>query len=346
MPKTKQDFLPEEPPWLVEDWIPLEHRCMDAAPEGSFKTMFGCWLSVCVAAGFSVFGLPVTQGPVLIIDEETPKKSLHYHLERFSRGIGSKLSKLPIYVYCMEGFRFGRKTEMDKIINIIDSIKPIFIRMDSMISMLPGGRQALGENDCHLGEIIRDDLSKILNGRSILVSAHSKKAASKLNLNELVEANMQDVVRGHGSIVGEGCDTGYLIKKVSEHPKPTIFAIVTKIRRQAIPEGNIKYIEMVEETYGQGWARLEEIEMRASPSEMAKKFFPIFKVADRSGSFNHSSGWIYRVYALNTKRECRQAIDELLLNKVIVETNPQNYEINQKRNSQCDTDYLRQLEGP
>ena len=97
-PKTRQDFEPETPPWLIEDWFPLGHRCMDTAPEGSFKTILGCWIAVCIASGTPVFGQPVQQGHVLIVDEETPETSLTYHLERFSMGLDIKYKDLPLSI--------------------------------------------------------------------------------------------------------------------------------------------------------------------------------------------------------------------------------------------------------
>ena len=346
MAKRREDFLPESPPWLIEDWFPLGHRGMDTAPEGSFKTMWGCWIAVCVASGSSMFGLPVHRGPVLIIDEETPKTSLEYHLERFSEGLGFRYRDLPIHVYSMEGFEFGRKRSMDNLMNIVDVIKPVFIRMDSLLALMPGGRQRLSENSDNLGEAIRDNLNQLLdNSRGILLAAHSKKYIAELPLAELEKMEMGSIVRGHASIVGEGCDTGYIIKKISEHPNPTRFCIITKVRRQAIPEGRIRYIEMVEEKYGKGWARLEEIDnKKLPPSKDAIEMFKLFKAPDGRGSFNHSSQWVKRTCAFHTAKECRFGVSELLSRKVIVETSPQNYEMNQKRFSECDVEYIRQLE--
>ena len=347
MPKTLIDFELEPPPWLIEDWLPMGHRAMDTAPEGSFKTILGCWLAVSIASGSPVFGHPVLQGNVLMVDEETPETSLDYHLKRFSLGLGFRYKDLPIYRLSMNGFRFGRKAELDKLLNIIKNIEPVFIRLDSLLAMLPGGRQSTSENDCHLGETIRDDLNQILSPKlSLLLAAHSKKFVSELSLDDILQYAMQTIVRGHGSIVGEGCDTGYIIKKLSEHPKPTRFCIVTKVRRQAIQSSKIKYIEMKEQSYGEGWARLEEIPPeKLPPSETAIEIFPLFKIADGRGNYNHSSQWILRTMAFQSKRYCRNGIEELLRRKIIVRVAPQNYEINQKRGSQCDSDYLRMLEG-
>lgn len=346
MPKTRLDFELETPPWLIEDWFPLGHRCMDTAPEGSFKTMLGCWISVCIASGSPVFGQSVLQGNVVVVDEETPETSLNYHLERFSKGLGFRFKDLPIHTFSMTGFRFDRKTKMDDLLKSVKSIDPVFIRFDSMLSMLPGGRQSQSENDCHLGEILRDDLNQLLsNNRTILLSAHSKKYIAGLTLDEIKEMEMQSIVRGHSSIVGEGCDTGFIIKKISENPESTRFCIITIVRRQAIPSNKIRYIEMKEEEYGKGWARLEEIPPeKLPPSDAAKEVFPLFKVPDGRGNYNHSSQWILRTMAFCDRRYCRAAITELLNRNTIVEVSPQNYEINQKRASQCDLDYLKFLE--
>ena len=345
MAKTKQDFTPDAPPWLIEDWFPLGHRGMDTAPEGSFKTIMGCWISVCVASGMPVFGMSTYQGNVVMIDEETPKASLEYHIQRFCKGLGVQYRNLPIYVFSMEGFRFDRSTKMKELTKLVDDINPVFIRMDSLIAMMPSGRQRLSENSDNLGEIVRDDLNRLLvPTRSILLAAHSKKYIAELPINELKEMEMQGIVRGHGSIVGEGCDTGYVIKKISQYPQPTRFCILTEPRRQAIPAGTIRYVELKEETYGRGWARLEEIPARSlPPSAYAKEMHKLFKVADTHGNYNHSSQWIKSTCAFHTAKECKIGIMELLDRKVIVETAPQNYEFNQKKGSQCDQEYLSQL---
>lgn len=344
-PKTRRDFEPEEPPWLIDDWFPLGHRGMDTAPEGSFKTMFGCWLAVCIASGTPVFGRPVKQGNVMIIDEETPESSLRFHLERFATGLGLKLKDLPIHIECMKGFRFGRKTELDKLLHDILMINPTFIRMDSMLAMLPSGRQAIDENSSSLGETIRDDLNNILSPKcSVLLAAHAKKYIAEIPLNQLRGMQMQSIVRGHGSIVGEACDTGYIIKKISEYPDPTRFCVVTIVRRQAIPEKRDRYIEMKEKRYGSGWARLEEIPLDAlPPSSLAKEIFPIFDQPGPKGRMNHSSQWLSRTFAFLDRYQCKMGVQELLERKAIIQTTPQNYIKNPNYMTDCSIEYLEGL---
>lgn len=201
------------------------------------------------------------QGPVLIVDEETPKTSLENLLDRFSQGFGLKTyHDLPINVASMGGFRFGRKVSLDKLLKVVDTIKPVFIPLDSLIAMLPGGRARISENDSNIGEAIRDDLNAILSTCpcSALLTTHTKKAVADFAIEELRYAGMQNLVRGHGSIVGQGCDTGFVIKKLSEHPRPTRFAVITKARRHAIPiSAKVVYVELEE---GSLWARFRQVE--------------------------------------------------------------------------------------
>jgi hypothetical protein len=153
---------------------------------------------------------------------------------------------------------------------------------------------------------------------------------------------MQSLVRGHGSIVGEGCDAGYIIKKISEHPKPTRFAVITKTRRLAIPmTAKVAYVEMKEQGYGKGWARLVEIPSTAlPPSTYAKALYQLF--ADGNP---HTSREIIRTYAFNRRQESKAGILELLSRRAILnETKPQAYIINRYRQHECDEAYLKALE--
>jgi hypothetical protein len=337
-----------DPGWLIEDWLPMGHKGQITAPEGAFKTIWMSYVSVCIASGTPIFRCRVQQGPVLIVDEETPLGSLEKHLDRFSQGLGySNHKELPIAKHSMTGFRFGRKTCLDKLLAEISQVQPRLITLDSFIAMLPGGRQGVVENDSGTGEIIRDDLNRILSAAPVcspLLTAHSKKSVSELSIEELRLADMQSLVRGHGSIVGEGCDTGYVLKKLSQYPDPTRFAIITKTRRLAIPMSrNIVYVEMEEEAYGKGWARLKEISADViPPSKYAKALYKLF-----SDGKPHSSKEIVREYALYTKGQLGLGVEELLNRKVILHTGkPQVYYLNPRRKSECNEEYLTILKNP
>lgn len=322
MPKTIYDFHLDPLNWLIDDFFPLGHRGMDTAPEGSFKTIFGCYMAVCIASGAPFLGHEVTQGPVLMIDEETPVASLENILTRFAKGLGYKLQNLDIHRLVMTGFRFGRKAELDKLLDWVSSVKPIFIRMDSLISMLPKGRQGINENSSNLGEVIRDDLIDILNACdnkcSILLSAHSKKVISSMSPESVKGYDMPAIVRGHGSIVGEGCDTGYVLKKVSDRD-PSQFILSTYARRQAIPAKNRIIVEIEEELYGRGWARLKEIDDAYIPPLVASKmmFRGFLEKNGTGGPKIYATSDITKIFTLKSRAEIHDGLQELLIRKVI-----------------------------
>lgn len=335
--KTLQDFDLQIPDWLIDGWFPFGHRIMDTACEGSFKTQVGCWIACCIAAGKPVFGMDVCQGPAVIIDEETPVNSLDKIINRFCLGLGVDFKKIDLYRFSFTGFRFGKKAELAKIIDLIKTVKPVFIRMDSLLAMIPNDKINFNENSSNLGELVRDDLTAIMeasgNKCAIMLAAHSKKMVAKMTLEELKESEMTSLVRGHGSIVGEGCDTGLVIHKETEYPDPTKISVITKVRRTGIPASkNVILVEMKEEEYaGDGWARLERIDNSLiPPTDDACSLYKFFnQSAPGGGSVQRSSGEIVKQCALLTKTECRKATQELFSRKVIINgILPQTYILN------------------
>ncbi|MCP4608271.1 MAG: AAA family ATPase [Planctomycetes bacterium] len=331
--------------WLINDWYEKNHRGIDAAPEGGCKTTFGAWMSICIAAGVDFLGQPVQQGPVLLVDEETPFASLERMLDRFSNGLGyGSYKDLPITVVSFSGFRFKRKAELDKLLTVINKEKPVFIRLDSYVAMLPGSRQGLSENNSEAGIAVRDDLNNMLAvspGCNILLAAHSPKPVIAYTLDQIRCAEMPSLVRGHGSLVGEACDTGFAIKKLSQYPDPLRFGIITNARRGPNPmSAEVVYVEMKEERYGEGWARLESIPpVPCPPSKAAKELFHYF--LDQAP---HQEQDIRKINALRTTKEIRSAIDELLDANVIVNhQRPFTYELNSNYQQEVDAEYLGKL---
>ncbi len=322
--------------WQINGWFPQGHRGIDAAPEGGCKTIWGAWLAICIAANAPIFGHEVEGGNVLIVDEETPLSSLRRLLDRFAQGLGyESSSELPITILSMIGFRFGRRGARTNLLEIISKIKPKFIRFDSYLAMLPGGRQGLGENNCESGVAVRDDLQAVKDASprcNILLSAHSSKPVTDWGVEQYTRSAMQDLVRGHGSLVGEACDTGFCIKKLSEYPKPLQFAVVTKARREAVPmSAEVVYVGMEEERYGEGAARLVRIlPVSDPPSKAAKSLFRLFV-----DSLPHTETEIVKKNALCTRCQNSDAVQELKMQRIILDhpTLPFCYILN--------SDYLR-----
>jgi hypothetical protein len=336
--------------YIVTDLI-RPHKNMIGNGEGGHKTQTSGQLAVCVASGMPFLGLDVDQGSVMIVDEETPWEDLDFWLKRFALGIGyGDWRELPITVQSKLGFRFNRKTELDRLIRELLQLEPQpkLLCIDSVLACLPSGRQGLEENNSKLGIAIRDDLDTILQAfpnMGIMITVHFGKKTSDLTYKEVKESHMQDLVRGHGSIVGEGSDTGFAIFNISEtvgsnDTTPTRFVIIPKARRRAVPIGEI-YVELREEAYGRGWARLERIPpVVIPPSKVSLAVFSLF-----SGGSSINQRDINTQAALYGKKEKLEAIEELLEHGVIIHnTRALTYKLNPRRRTQANREYLRMLE--
>ena len=335
--------MPEQE-WYIQDWYPMGHRIMDTAVEGSCKTILGCWLAVCTATGKKFLGQEIVQGSVVIVDEETPHATLEDKVKRFALSFGYKdWRELPISIHSMKGFRFARKTAMDWLLKILSKDEPPqLLRMDSVIAMLPGFRQGMVENDSSVGIALKDDLDKLLLFvNNISISAHAKKNVTDMTPKQLRATDMQAIVRGSGSIVGEAADTGIAIKKISEYPEPTRFVIVTKARRKAIPmSAEDVFVEMKEEAYGKGWAKLERIDPIAlPPSRIALDLFQFFQ-----DSSEITAEYIVKKAALYIKGEIRAGVEELIDRKAIINSNGAfTFSINPMLNAECEKHYIKSL---
>lgn len=334
--------------WIINDWYKTGDRIETIAPEGSFKTTWGAYKAVCIASGNNCLGHRVKQGVVVIVDNETPRSSLENHLNRFSQYFGFKdYNDLPIYIYPNRSFVFDRKTELDELLKFISQKKPVYIGLDSLLSMLPLGRQRnLNENSSQLGGVLGRDLLDILNEAGDAVTdlaVHTKKPVSDYGIEQLVHNDIQSLVRGHGSIVGQGADSCLILKKISEHPAPTRFCIVTRSRRTALPmDSKLTYIELIEQHYGHGIAHLEEIDpLSLPPLEETKQVYGMLKDLAQTDVKTRE---IVKELALLNKVQIRQALQELGKHKAINKVKAgRSYHINPNIRIDCNKDYLDEL---
>jgi hypothetical protein len=328
--------------WLIDGMLPEGHKGMIANLEGGCKTTILAWVAICVALGKPVFGMPTQQGKVVMIDEETPWDSFERKLNRFALGFGfnSYQEIQGLTLLWKQGYRFSHKNT--EILEKIKKEKPVLVTIDALISCLPSGKQGLEENNSKTGIAVRDDLDKIIQAStssSILIAAHSSKTTvGNFEVEDYQKAEMTELVRGHGSLVGEACDTGYGLFKISE--KPLRFVIIPKPRREPIPMNNI-YVEMKEESYGEGWARLEKIEpLSPPPSQAAIDLSTLFT---ENCNNEITAKEIRSQAATYTPSEVRLGLQQLRRRGVIITTrNNFSFKLNPEL-SGIDHEYLKQL---
>jgi hypothetical protein len=325
--KTARDFIlePELSPddWVVSGWIPSGHKVLDAGFEGSFKTVLGTWISLCIATGKPVFGMDVTQGNVLMIDNDSPPGALRKLIDRFCLGLKVEFSKIPIFVEYPSPYRFGNKQQLDRLINKwIKPYKPVFIRMDSITTLMPENLYQK-ENSNQIGVLIKNDFDqiRIASDRStILLAAHAKKQVANLSYKEIQDAELVSLIRGHGSIVGEACDSGWAIHKefTDQKKEPTRFSIIHKNKRVFIHAKNM-LIEFEEESDGEGWARLKMIDSSLiPPSKYSLTLYPFFRQPNPAGGFfQRSARDIVSNHSLHNKAQLLQGLEELEFYKVV-----------------------------
>lgn len=330
--------------WVIEQFLPEGHKGMVTSPEGSFKTTLLTALAIHVASGQPFLGMNVQQGGVLMIDEETPTNSLERKLNGFAMFFGYQngYRELPITLLSFSGFRFERKTELDRILKIIQKEQPKLITIDSVIACLPSGRQRSSENDSGTGVTIRDDLNKILAtspGSSIMIAAHSGKIVQLWEVEDYRDAEMQTMVRGSGSIVGEGCDTGFVIKKIQERPF-SIFVLMSKPRREMI-EFREKYIVLLE---SENTLCLEDIPpIPTPPSDTAIDLYSVFRNAQLGFEINMEV--IRRkVSGLYTPADMRLGLKQLI-RKGVLKTTKDHFTFIKNSEAGADQNYLKQLEN-
>lgn len=352
---TKKDLQPDiEKDWLIYRWFPRGHRIVVAGSAGSSKTWITLWIAVCIAAGEKVFGLPALQGPVLIVDEDTTTDVLEERLNRYVRYFGyMEYQDLPIYILSHEGIKWHPTSTL--LHDTIKAVHPVYISFESYVAMMPGeGLKGCDENSANSGRMAGKELLRAMKhcDSTVSLTAHTTKGFEKLGLSleEMDDSNvqMQTLVAGSVNLVGQACDTGLYIHKISEKPKPLRFAIITKARRSAIPSGSIKYIEVKEDSYGGDIAWLEQISpLSLSPSDEAKK---IFKLMSNGTNFCNNkwhpvkSSKITREATLVGKTELNKGIRELLNHKVILESDvPYSWIMNKIYPYECDPIYLKEL---
>jgi hypothetical protein len=133
-------------PWLVRNIVPEQGRMLLIAPSGVGKSWLLEDLALCVALGKPWLGLendfPVAnnRGPVMIIDEESGKGSIHSRMARLATGHGVPLSSLTdrLLISCLAGINTGNPQTWGLLYAEVKRRKPCLVILDAAIRIFQG----------------------------------------------------------------------------------------------------------------------------------------------------------------------------------------------------------------
>jgi len=284
---------------LITGFCDVGRRILDAGLEGVSKSLLACHLAVCVAEGdgaevfnsIEVAGkiIPAMKvvggGNVLMVDEDsTSQEDVETKLDRLALGRGftdRTHLQYRIEVLHKTGFRFGGVHP--ELIERVRVLLPALLDIDSLVAC--SNRTKHTEHDPHLGldaAAAIDEIHEASPFTTIWMLAHTGKSKAEWDMEDFRAAPMQDLVRGHGSVVGQVCDTGYCHIKLSEKPNPLRFVLIPKIRRDVTLTADPIYCELLEAKGSDGWARIIRIPPITPPPTKVDIF--MFRVALKLGS--------------------------------------------------------------
>ncbi len=159
------DFGEDE--WVVESLIPKQGMTVLSGSPGDFKTWVTIHIALCVSRNIPVFGkFKVTQGSVLVIDEEDHLRVLKKRLEL----LGAKDTDTVHYL-SQNGIKVDVDTVRDEILKLVKDKNIKLLILDSLVRV-----HNQEENDSGGMAKVFKSLQKILGaGASILFTHHHRK---------------------------------------------------------------------------------------------------------------------------------------------------------------------------
>jgi AAA domain len=342
---------------LITGLCDVGRRNVHAGREGEAKSLLAYQLAVCSAAGngTQVFNsieldgkvIPamnvVGGGNVLIVDEDsTSRVDVETKLDRLALGLGfPDRNHLQYHIDLLHktDFRFGgTHPEMTTHVN---ALRPALLIIDSLVACSNLNRHT--EHDPRLGldaAATIDEIHKVSPETTTWMLAHTGKGKENWDLEDFRAAPMQELVRGHGSVVGQVSDTGYAQLKLSEKPNPLIFALIPKIRRDVTLPADPIFCELIEAEGSDGWAKIVRIPPITPPPTPVDIF--MFQVVLKLGSttlYDLSQMGLGEKYAVEDRR---QAIGHLLRYGILAKL-PDPRETSLNKPSTANIEYLKLL---
>jgi len=160
--------------WVLDRMIPKVGVSILAADGGFGKSWLSLHLSLCVASGTKFLGqFPVTQGKVLIIDEESSEISIRQRCEKLYAGTPITKRNLDIYISALSGINIDDEDDMDWLLKKVHEIKPSLVIIDALIRV-----HTKDENSAKdMQGVLRQAKRLAEEGKtSILITHHTSKS--------------------------------------------------------------------------------------------------------------------------------------------------------------------------
>jgi len=260
-----KDFVKENQrrDWLVKGLLPQGHVILVAGLGGAGKSLVAEDTAIHIAGGKPSLGLPVTKGPVILIDEDTPTDELQNRLERLTAGLSLSLDDLPIRIHSFENFRFDDEQSLQNLEKEAAEFSARLIIFDCLGKMM-GNFDENSAKDCNRAGAAWNRLK--VGGRTIMVLHHFGKREGN------TQRDFIKLIRGSGALVANS-DTAFAIEPGTQNP--TTFNIYPVERRRKLDIREPFGIQLSEDKE-QTWVQLEWAEVKRELSDLAKDIFPLF----------------------------------------------------------------------
>lgn len=253
--------------WLVQGLLPQGHSILGVGLPGVLKSWLVDALAVHIASGRPFLGLPVRQGPVILVDEDTPSDELFDRLERIARGLNLSLEDLPIDVHSMENINLCDDKSLQKLIDEVTTIKPVLVIFDCLSKVMGGQFNESTTRDANIAGSAWNKLK--LTGATIFSTHHLNKREGNM-VTDFVKLSS-----GSHAIVANS-DTALGVD--FRHHNPTCFNVYPIERRRKLSVREPFGIEL-EEDAELTLARLKRISFARQVSPLARDIFAIFRQA-------------------------------------------------------------------
>lgn len=139
----------DEVPVLVDGILWANRVTWIFSDPNTGKTLFMLALLLHVAAGKPFCGRPVKQGPVLVIEEDSPLSVMAEYVEMLADIYDFDLENLPFYVNKMQGLRIVNETGIEAIKGAVEACvaRPVVVLFDACERLVPSDKFTTKEVD-------------------------------------------------------------------------------------------------------------------------------------------------------------------------------------------------------